>query len=232
MRSRSARLLLVLLLAGVGDLAAQQSVAFTPFIGLMHPMQDLVVPATPTQYLRVTAKDGIQVGATAELNMSKHLAFTGFAASTIGLTQKATFHDIPTNSLVEQGMASTQVGATLMLRPLGRNANGSPNLFYVEGGAAYNMFSFAEIQDRNNPTQTSSWNASSLMGIIGGGLTFRVGRSATMVLFARYHLALKAYDSPGLTDWNSPCAPGDATCIDRAQKVNLLLVGAGLRTGR
>ena len=128
-------------------------------------------------------------------------------------------------------MATTQFGGSLILRPLGRNPNGSPKLFFLEGGAAYQMLSFSDIRDRASATASPSWIQSSLIALFGGGFTFRVGPRATMVLFARYHLPLKEYSSAGLTDWNSvPC--GSTPCPDTGKKVPSILVGVGLRTGR
>jgi len=229
MHRRWTGLLSIALAAGVaGNLAAQQGVALTPFIGYTIPSGNLV----QGPFLTLKAKSGITVGAIGELSLAKSLGIAAYAMSTVGLSQIGTYDFPGSGASIEQGMATTQFGASLMLRPLGRNPNGSPKVFYLEAGAALNRFSFAAQRDRSDSTRVHSWNGSGLVGLFGGGFTFRVGPRATAVLFARYNLALKEYESDGLTDWNSGCAPNDASCIDPGKKVNILTIGLGLRTGR
>jgi len=147
----------------------------------------------------------------------------------VGLSQKARydFSGLSGHPIFDVGMATTQLGGTVILRPMGRNPNGSPKVFFVEAGGAYTRLSFSETQDRSGGSAPSpTWSSGSMMALVGGGFTFRVGPRATMVLFARYSIAMKEYTSAGLTDWNSAPPP------DIPKKVNLLMIGAGLRTGR
>jgi hypothetical protein len=212
-----------------GNLAAQQGVALTPYIGYLSPMGNLVDQNNSSCCLTVKAKPGIQVGAIGELNMSKHFAISAFAASTVGLTQTAefNFNTASTTGLLKLGLATTQFGGTFIIRPLGRNPNGSPKVFFLEAGAAYTRLSFSDVQDRTNGnTASPSWGWSGGMGVFGGGFTFRVGPRSTLVLFGRYNMMLSTYSSAGLDDWNSQPPP------DTPKKSNMLFFGAGLRTGR
>jgi hypothetical protein len=234
MQLRWTGLLAGALIAGAaGTAVAQQGVALTPYIGYMTPLSGGVLveqnsPGSGGCCLELTAKGGIMVGGIGELTLAKSLSISAFAASTIGLTQKSTF-DFSTSggSNLELGMAVTQFGGTLRLLPMGRAPNGAPKGFFVEGGAAYNVLSFSDVADRSGgSTPSPSWNSSSVVGIAGAGLVFRVGPRASLTIFARYHMALKEYSSDGLTAWNSVPPP------DTPKKVNWLFIGAGLRTGR
>jgi len=211
--------------------AQSQGWAITPYIGYSQPLNNLVEyadPATP-QYLQVESSGGAMVGVTGELGLSKQFALGGFVSSTVGLTQKGTWHyrlGAPDNFDIEYGMATTQFGATFIVRPLGRLPNGAPKVFYLEAGGGLNMFRVSQVVDRSGSTTNPlSWDANSPIVVLGGGFTFRVGPRSTLVLFARYNMGMNEYKSDGLTDWNSvpPADPG--------QKVNVLFVGAGLRTG-
>jgi hypothetical protein len=222
-----------LLMGAAGNLSAQSGVALTPYIGYLIPSGNLVNQFNPGSCcMTLKTKGGIMVGGIGELSLAKQFALSIFAASTVGLSQKADFNQSSGGgSDLTLGMATTQFGGTLIIRPMGRNPNGSPKLFFLEAGAAYQQLSFSDIQDRTSSTASPSWNHSSMVGVFGGGLTFRVGPRATMVLFARYHLPFSEYSSPGLTDWNSvPC--GGSPCPDTPKKVPSILIGAGLRTGR
>ena len=228
MRNRWTGVLALALAFGATTSAvAQQGVALTPYIGFWSPSGSLVEQNSASCCLLVKPKSGILVGANAELSMSKHFGINAFAASTVGLTQKANFDFSSSGgSNLELGMATTQLGGTLVIRPMGRNPNGSPKVFYLEAGAAYTRLSFSDVTDRSSTSTSPSWNSSGGMAIFGGGLTFRVGPRATLVVFGRYNMALSEYSSAGLDNWNSVPPP------DTPKKVNSIFVGVGLRTGR
>lgn len=233
MRFRWTGVLAGVLMAGAaGNLSAQQGVALTPYIGYMTPLSGgvLVEQNTPGAggcCLEVSAKGGIMVGAIGELSLAKQFAISAFAASTIGLTQKATFDFTSSGGpSLELGMATTQFGGTFIVRPLGRSPNGAPKGFFIEAGAAYNLLAFSDVADRSGGQAAPSWNSSGPVGIAGGGLVFRVGPRASLSVFARYHHPFGEYESDGLTDWNNIPPP------DTPKKVGWLFIGAGLRTGR
>ena len=232
MRIRTGVFALALALGATGTAVAQQGVALTPYIGYLVPSGNLVDQFDATCCMTLKTHSGIMVGGIGELSLSKHFALGLFAASTIGLSQKANFDQSTAGgSNLDLGMATTQFGGTFIVRPMGRNPNGSPKVFFLEAGAAYQALSFSDITDRNSSNASPSWNHSGGVGIFGGGFTFRVGPRATMVLFGRYNMALAAYSSPGLTAWNSvPC--GATACPDTPKKVSSIFIGAGLRTGR
>lgn len=235
---RTAAILLAVLAMSAGSAGAQsQGWAITPFAGFIAPLGNMVEYADPAgpEFLQVEPTGGVMVGVVGELGLSKLLAVSGFLSSTVGLTQKATQHFRCTAascgtavvSDFQYGMATTQLGATLVIRPMGRLPNGAPKVFYLEAGGGLNMVQFSDVQDRSGGSEPApSWNGSWPMLILGGGLTFRIGPRSTAVVFARYNLGMSEYSSDGLDDWNSVPPP------DPGQKVNVLLVGVGLRTGR
>lgn len=237
MRMKPAGLLVAALVLGTAGRAAAQSQgwAITPFAGMVVPLGNLVEYADPAgpEFLQLEPTGGIMVGVTGELSLNKQFAISGFVSSTVGLTQSATQHFRCTAASCgstitqdwEYGLATTQIGATFVIRPLGRLPNGAPKVFFLEAGAGLNMTQFSDVQDRSGDP-APSWNGSTPMVILGGGLTFRIGPRSTAVVFARYNMAMSEYTSDGLTDWNS--VPPE----DPGQKVNVLFVGVGLRTGR
>ena len=237
MRMKPAGLLVAALAVGMAGRAAAQSQgwAITPFAGFVMPLGNLVEYADPgaPEFLQLEPTGGIMVGVNGELSLNKQFAVSGFISSTVGLTQKATQHfrcSAATcgSTIVEDfqyGLATTQLGATFVVRPLGRLPNGAPKLFFLEAGAGLNMTQFSDVADRNGEP-APSWNGATPMIILGGGTTFRIGPRSTVVAFARYNMAMSEYTSDGLDDWNS--VPPE----DPGQKVNVLLVGVGLRTGR
>jgi hypothetical protein len=220
----------VLVAATAGNVAAQRSVALTPYFGYVSPIGSMVEqssPGTAGCCLEVSGSGGIMVGAIGEVSLAKSLSISGFAASTIGLTQKATFdYSSLNNTILELGMATTQLGGTLRVLPLGRSPNGAPKGFFVEAGAAYEILAISDVVDRSGGTAAPSWNSSGVVGVFGGGAVFRVGRRASLTIFGRYHHALSEYSSPGLTAWNSIPPP------DVPKKVPSMFFGVGLRTGR
>ncbi len=229
MRHRWTWLAGALALVSAGRLSAQQGVALTPYIGYLSPSGNLVDQNNSTCCLSVKAKSGFVVGAIGELSMSKHFAISAFASSTVGLSQSAefNFNTASTTGQLKLGLATTQFGGTFIVRPMGRNPNGSPKVFFLEAGAAYTRLSFSDVQDRTNGnTASPSWSSSGGDAIFGGGLTFRVGPRSTLVIFGRYDMMLSKYSSAGLDDWNSQPPP------DVAKKINSILIGVGLRTGR
>jgi hypothetical protein len=234
MHRRWTGLLTIVLAAGIaGNLAAQQGVALTPFIGYSSPSGNLVERNNSSCCMTLEPKGGIMVGAIGELSLAKQFGLSLFAASTVGLTQKANF-DFSSGggSNLQLGMATTQFGGSLIIRPLGRSPNGAPKGFYLEGGAAYQLLSFSDVADRSSTSTASpSWNSSTVAALFGGGLVFRVGPRASMTIFGRYIMPLSEYSSDGLDDWNSvPC--GSGPCPDTPKKVSSIFVGVGLRTGR
>lgn len=218
-----------LLMGSAGTAAAQsQGWAITPFAAYTLPSGNLV----EGPFLDANPSGGAVVGLIGELGLSKQLAVSGFASSTLGLTSTVALEDPtdPTNAL-ELANAWTQLGATAIVRPLGRLPNGAPKIFWLEAGAAITRFSLAEVRDRSGG-EAPSWTGNFPSVVFGGGFTLRLTPRMTAVVFGRYSLALSEYSSDGLDDWNAPCSPGDATCIDAGQKVNLLQVGVGFRSGR
>ncbi len=222
------------LLAGTSGTAVAQSQgwAMTPFAAYVQPSGNLV----EGPFLDTDPSGGFVVGIIGELGLTKQLAVSAFASSTVGLssTLTATYKDpsnAANNSEFDFANAWTQLGGTAIIRPLGRLPNGAPKIFWLEAGAAITRFSLADVQDRSGGTSLS-WTGNFPSVVFGGGFTLRLTPRMTAVLFGRYSLALSEYSSDGLDDWNSPCSPGDATCIDAGQKVNLLQVGVGFRSGR
>jgi hypothetical protein len=220
----------VLVVATAGNIAAQQSVAFTPYLGYISPMGSMVEQNTPGISgccLEVSGSGGIMVGAIGEMSLAKSLSISAFAASTIGLSQKATFDYSSLNgTILELGMATTQFGGTLRVLPLGRSPSGAPKTLFLEAGAAYEFLAFSDVIDRSGGTAAPSWNSQGGIGIVGGGFVFPVGRRASLTIFGRYHYPLAEYSSDGLDDWNSIPPP------DTPKKVPSMFIGVGLRTGR
>lgn len=213
--------------------AQSQGWAVTPFAAFVQPSGNLV----EGPFLDSDPSGGFAVGIIGELGLSKQLAVSGFASSTVGLssTLTATFKDPsnPANNFeVDFANAWTQIGASAVIRPLGRLPNGAPKIFWLEAGAGITRFSLADVTDRSGDVTNFSWTGNFPSAVFGGGLTIRLTPRMTAVVIARYSLALSEYSSDGLDDWNGPCTPGDATCIDAGQKVNLLQVGVGFRSGR
>jgi len=219
----------VLVVATAGSAAAQRSVAFTPYFGYLSPMGSLVEqnsPGTSGCCLEVSSSGGLMVGAIGEMSLAKSLSISAFAASTIGLSQKATFdYSSLGGSVLELGMATTQFGGTLRVLPLGRSPSGAPKTLFLEAGAAYEFLAFSDVNDKSGTT-AKSWNSQGGIGIVGAGLVFPVGRRASLTIFGRYHVPFAEYSSDGLTEWNSVPPP------DTPKKVPSFLIGVGLRTGR
>ena len=230
MRMKWTGLLVAALAVGAaGRLTAQgQGWAVTPFVGYSLPLTNYVEPNNPSCCLTVEKGGGVLVGLTGELSLSKQFAVSGFVSSTVGLSQHATWdYSLLGAGEFVLGAATNQLGATFVIRPLGRLPNGAPKVFFVEAGAALTQFRFSEVEDRSGGgTASPSWNANTTHAVFGGGLTFRIGPRSTLVLFGRYNMALSEYESDGLTDWNLIPPP------DVGQKVNILTMGVGLRTGR
>jgi hypothetical protein len=221
----------VLVVATAGNAAAQGSVALTPYIGYISPSGSLVEQNTPGSggcCLELKSSGGMMVGGIIEFTLAKSLSIGGFAASTLGLTQKATF-DYTTvgGPTLELGMATTQFGGTLRLLPMGREPSGAPKGIFLEAGAAYELLAFSDVVDRSGGSTTSpSWNSSGGIGVFGAGAVFHVGRRANLTVFGRYHMPFAEYSSDGLDDWNSVPPP------DTPKKVPSFFFGVGLRTGR
>lgn len=235
MRITTAGLVVAVLAVGAAAPGSAQSRgwAVTPHIGYTLPMNNLVefADASIPGYLQVEPTGGIMVGLTGELGLNKQFAISGFVSSTVGLTQNATWHYSfgPTAADkfdIDRPIATLQAGATFVVRPLGRLPNGAPKVFFLEAGMGLNQFQVPDITARQDTSEVLSWNSMVPGVLFGGGLTFRIGPRSTMVVFARYHMALGEYSSAGLDDWNSNPPP------DPGQKVNVLFIGAGLRTGR
>ncbi len=229
MRTSAVAFVVLGLCASAGTAAAQgQGWAVTPFAAYTAPSGNLV----EGPFLILDPGPGFVVGITGELGLTKQIALSASASSTVGLTSMSgvEFPQDPTSNF-DIANAWTQFGATAIIRPLGRLPNGAPKVFWVEGGASLTRFSLADVQNRTGQA-APSWTSNSMTAMFGGGFTLRLTPRMTAVVFGRYTLALSEYESDGLTDWNSPCTPGDATCIDAGQKVNLLQVGVGFRTGR
>ena len=209
-----------------GASAQSQGWAITPYVGYSLPSGNLVEPNNASCCLTVDPSGGVIVGVNGELGLSKQFAVNAFISSTVGLSQGATWdYSLIGSGVYDFGMATNEFGATFIVRPLGRLPNGAPKVFFLEAGAALTQLRFSEIQDRTSNNPSPTWNSNGTSAIFGGGLTFRIGPRSTLVIFGRYSLALKEYTSDGLTDWNSIPPP------DIAQKVNLITIGAGLRTG-
>jgi len=220
-----------LVVAAAGNVAAQNSVALTPYLGYISPSGSLVEqnsPGTSGCCLELKSSGGMMVGGIIELSLAKSLSISGFAASTLGLTQKATFdYSSLGGPALELGMATTQFGGTLRLLPFGRNPSGAPKGIFLEGGAAYELLAFSDVIDRSGgSTASPSWNSSGAVGVFGAGAVFNVGRRANLTVFARYHMPFAEYSSDGLDDWNSIPPP------DTPKKVPTIFFGVGLRTGR
>jgi len=218
-------------LGAAGHLAAQQSWAITPYASYVSPSGDLV----SGPFLVTALGGGANVGVQGEVALAKQIALGAYAASTIGLTSRSTFNFYDGAGTRQGGLefanAWTQFGATLILRPLGTLPNGAPKTFFLEAGAEMTRYGLAEATDRSgNPAPSWSGNWVSVVG--GAGLVFRLTPRLTANIFGRYSYALSEYSSAGLDDWNSSCTPGDPTCVDVGQKVNLLQVGVGIRAGR
>lgn len=238
MRMKPAGLLVAALVLGTAGRAAAQSQgwAVTPYLGYTMPLTNLVEynDASVPQWLQVEPSGGIMAGVTGELGLNKQFAISGFLSSTLALSQGASWHYSWGSTAadkydVDYRIATTQLGATLVIRPLGRLPNGAPKVFFLEVGAGYTMFSVSDITSRQDSTEFPSWNSSSPNAVFGGGLTFRIGPRSTAVFFARYSMALSEYASDGLDDWNGL---GTSAQVDPGQKANILFVGVGLRTGR
>jgi len=214
-----------------GSLAAQQSWAITPYATYVSPSGSLV----DGPFLITDLAGGANVGIQGELALAKQIALSAYAASTIGLTSRSTFNFYDgagtKQGSLEFANAWTQFGATLILRPLGTLPNGAPKTFFLEGGVEMTRYGLAEATDRSgNPAPSWSGNWVSVVG--GAGLVFRLTPRLTANVFGRYSYGLSEYSSAGLDDWNSSCTPGDPTCVDAGQKVNLLQFGVGIRAGR
>jgi hypothetical protein len=223
--NRAMRATVVLLLgAALASPAAAQvrRNAFTPFVSYALPLGNLA--SGPNLDMKATG--GVMVGITGELGISKVFAISAFAGSTVGLTQSFKVNDKLGGDEITFGAATTQVGATLVFRPLGTLPNGGPRSFFLEAGGGLNILSVADITARSGG---NSLRLSDNYPVItfGGGLSFPIGPRATGLIFARYNLAMTEYNSAWLKDWNA-VPPIDS---DPGKKVSVLLVGVGIRTG-
>jgi len=196
--------------------------AFTPFVSYALPLGNLASGAN----LDMKATGGVMVGITAEVGLSKVLALSAFAGSTIGLTQKFKVTDKQASDEVTFGAATTQVGATLVFRPLGTLPNGGPRSFFLEAGGALNLLSVSDITARSSSTRLALGDNYPVL-TFGAGLSFPMGPRATGLIFARYNLAMTEYNSTWLKDWNA--APPINS--DPGKKVSVLMIGMGIRTG-
>jgi len=196
--------------------------AFTPFVSYALPLGNLASGSN----LDMKATGGVMVGITAELGLSKVFALSAFAGSTIGLTQKFKVNDKLAADEFTFGAATTQLGATLVFRPLGTLPNGGPRSFYIEAGGGLNVLSVADITARSNTSRLALGDNYPVV-TVGAGVSFPMGPRATGLIFARYNLAMTEYNSTWLKDWNA--AP--PVNSDPGKKVSVLLVGIGIRTG-
>ena len=216
----------VLTSVATGGLHAQTSVAFTPIGGYIMPMDDFT---KQNDTLNLMPQGGIYLGLTVEFNLSKALSLTASATRTLGGLQgiEATT-PLSGTTTFENDMATTELYATILFRPLGRLPSGAPNKLFVELGGGMTMYDISTgWTDPNDPNnRLADFNDQVPFVTAGAGLSFPVGPRSSLLLFARYQMAMTEYG--GLDNYNS--AP-PVTAIE-TQKVNLLQFGAGLRVGR
>jgi hypothetical protein len=220
---------LTIAVAAASPLAAQvRKNAFTPLIGYILPMSEVI----DGDFLKGEQTGGVMVGITAEFGLSKNFSLSAYAGSTIGLTQSFELTDKQdvfgggAGEVYTFGAATTQLGATLVFRPMGVLPNGGPKAFYLEAGAAMNLLAVSDVQARGSGDQLA-FGGSYPMAIFGAGYGIPMGPRTTAVIFARYNLALSEYDSDWLQDWNSQ--PPENS--DPGLKSSSLLFGVGIRTG-
>jgi hypothetical protein len=172
------------------------------------------------------------LGVSAELSLSKALSLAAYVGRTLGATQKveAIIDTGGGNVTFRSDMATTQLAAMLVLRPLGRLPSGAPRTLYLELGGGLNSYAVSRgLQDPSDPSSLPSLGYSTPMVMGGLGFAFPVGRRVTLQLFGRAHYQLSAYSSDFLDFLNDPLQGG----LNLQGKKTLAYVfGAGLRVGR
>jgi hypothetical protein len=215
-RKLCALLALAAVAAAASPLAAQaRRNALTLSVGYISMTDPWVIEGTD----KFDQGGGILVGIQGEYGLSKQFAVSGFASSTLGLTQKMKFDIQSIGVVYELGSSTTQVGASLIFRPLGTLPNGGPRSFFLEVGGGMNFGAASFIDDLTDPNDDLDVNDNWPFALLGAGLAFPMGPRTTAVVYARYNLALAEYSRP----WFE----GE----DIGQKVNSIIVGAGIRTG-
>jgi len=235
-----------------GTAQAQNSLSIIPMASYVMPGGDWVkqvnvnglvingVPTPGTFTYGLKPGGGVSVGVIAEISLSKSLSLAGQAGRTLGgmQTLQENYFSSGANATGNEytvDMATTNLGAMLIFRPLGRTPSGAPKTLYVELGGGINIYNvsqgFTSAGATNTDVFSYDYNTPTLMG--GLGFSFPVGRRVSLQLFGRGYYQLNAYDS-GVLAPTGDVSQTSNTQVSSAngEKTLLYQFGAGLRVGR
>ena len=206
---------------------ARTTLSLIPVGGIQLPMGDFVKDPD----FKLTPRFGVFVGALAELTMNKNISFFGEASRTLGATQKleASFPSSGGDKLTTD-MATTQLAAGLIFRPLGRLPSGAPKSVYFEAGGGFTMYSVsAGFQDPSAQNDLNfSGNSPFVMG--GLGISCPAGPRASVQISGRVRYQVSAYDSDAIAILEDPGTGfGHSLAVEKPLWFQL---GIGLRIGR
>lgn len=242
---------------------AQGSVSVVPTVSYVGASGDLMKTATYTMTNFYTdpntgnpvasapgtfglkANGGLSVGLVVEYAINKQLSLAGQVGRTLGGLQKGQmqFFVNPTyaprdSNTYETDMTTTNLGAMLVFRPLGRTPSGAPNKVYIELGGGLNLYSFSAGFRNPGPTDeflNFDYNTPYVMA--GAGVSLPVGRRVSLQIFGRVYNQMQEYNAPTLTSTNGALnqifGGGTSTgTVPKGEKPLLLQFGMGLRVGR
>lgn len=200
-------------------LAAQSNLSVIPTAGYVMPGGKWVDDPNVT----LEPRGGVFLGVSTELSLNKNLSVAGYVSRTLGATQKVEL-TVPSIPLaVESDIATTQLAAMLILRPLGRLPSGAPKTLYIEAGGGLNSYAVSRgLTDPDDPNALESFSYSTPAVMGGIGFAFPVGRRVTLQLFGRVNYQLSEYSSDFF----------DTITGITGEKTLLFNFGAGLRVGR
>ena len=232
-----------------GSAQAQGSVSIIPMASYVTSGGDWIKPTavnglagpTPGTFTYgLKPGGGISVGVIAELSMSKSLSLAAQVGRTLGGMQTLEENYFSsgasgTGNVFTVDMATTNLGAMLVFRPLGRTPSGAPKTLYLELGGGVNIYNVSQGFTSAGATNTDvfSYDYSTPALMAGLGFSFPVGRRVSLQLFGRGYYQLSEYDA-GVLASSGDVNQTSLTQISSAQgeKTMLFQFGAGLMVGR
>ncbi len=191
------------------------------------------------------ANGGLSVGLVVEYAINKQVSLAGQVGRTLGglQTGQTQFFINPTyaprdSNTFETDMATTNLGAMLVIRPLGRTPSGAPNKVYLEVGGGLTFYRFSSGFRNPGPNDDYlNFNYNTPYVMAGAGVSFPVGRRVSLQIFGRAYNQMQAYNAPTLVSTNGALnqifANGTSTgTVPKGEKPLLLQFGTGLRVGR
>ena len=257
MKARLGFLVPALFVAGAAQVFAQGNISVIPTVSYLSPTGNWINATRanvccnaggglyPSTFL-MKANSGLSVGLIVELGLSKQFSLAAQVGRSLGGLQK-THADFfvsdagdptcpPADCSGETDMTTTNLGAMLIIRPLGRTPTGAPRTLYLEVGGGINYYDVSRGFVTASGTTDDYFNFSyhTPTAMAGIGFSFPLGRRVSLQLFGRGYLQTQKYNAPALAS-SSGVLNGFTDTSGKpfqGQKPLLIQIGAGLRVGR